>query len=67
MVWDIEYSFVGLTSLISKKNQSRQWSFYVLIIWAGAVLVSIVCLVPETYHPVCVCVLFYYRERITGY
>ncbi|KAK2762839.1 hypothetical protein FQN54_001014 [Arachnomyces sp. PD_36] len=33
-------------------HTSWRWTFYVLIIWTGAVLVSIVCLVPETYHPV---------------
>ncbi|TAQ85472.1 hypothetical protein B7494_g6211 [Chlorociboria aeruginascens] len=31
---------------------SWRWTFYVLIIWAGANLGMIVLLVPETYHPV---------------
>lgn len=30
----------------------RRWTFYVLMIWAGAVLAMITFLVPETYHPV---------------
>ncbi|KAJ5724933.1 hypothetical protein N7493_006661 [Penicillium malachiteum] len=29
-----------------------RWTFYVLLIWTGVLLVSIVFLVPETYHPV---------------
>ncbi|KAL1976372.1 hypothetical protein VTN31DRAFT_2654 [Thermomyces dupontii] len=29
-----------------------RWTFYVLLIWAGAQLVALVFLVPETYHPV---------------
>ncbi|KAL3443846.1 major facilitator superfamily domain-containing protein [Aspergillus insuetus] len=29
-----------------------RWTFYVLLIWTGALLVSIVLFVPETYHPV---------------
>ncbi|KAF7593972.1 hypothetical protein BBP40_010369 [Aspergillus hancockii] len=29
-----------------------RWTFYVLIIWTGVLLISIICLVPETYHPV---------------
>ncbi|KAJ6048293.1 hypothetical protein N7499_000819 [Penicillium canescens] len=29
-----------------------RWTFYVLLIWTGALLVSIIFLVPETYHPV---------------
>jgi hypothetical protein len=32
----------------------RRWTFYVLLIWTGALLVSIVLFVPETYHPVLV-------------
>ncbi|KAJ6007155.1 hypothetical protein N7522_005506 [Penicillium canescens] len=28
-----------------------RWTFYVLLIWTGALLVSIIFLVPETYHP----------------
>lgn len=31
---------------------SWRWTFYVMLIWAGAQLASIVFLVPETYHPV---------------
>ncbi|KAJ6113783.1 hypothetical protein N7523_007100 [Penicillium sp. IBT 18751x] len=31
---------------------SWRWTFYVLLIWTGVLLVSIVLLVPETYHPV---------------
>jgi hypothetical protein len=30
----------------------RRWTFYVLLIWTGALLVSMIFLVPETYHPV---------------
>ncbi|KAL4896269.1 major facilitator superfamily domain-containing protein [Aspergillus ambiguus] len=29
-----------------------RWTFYVLLIWSGVILVSIVVFVPETYHPV---------------
>ncbi|KAJ5745657.1 hypothetical protein N7520_010839 [Penicillium odoratum] len=29
-----------------------RWTFYVLLIWTGVLLVSIIFLVPETYHPV---------------
>ncbi|MCJ1395277.1 hypothetical protein MMC18_008161 [Xylographa bjoerkii] len=29
-----------------------RWSFYVLIIWSGAMLALVIFLVPETYHPV---------------
>ncbi|PWY65384.1 MFS general substrate transporter [Aspergillus eucalypticola CBS 122712] len=29
-----------------------RWTFYVLLIWAGVMLVSIIFLIPETYHPV---------------
>lgn len=32
-----------------------RWTFYMLLIWAGAVLVSLILFVPETYHPVYVC------------
>ncbi|KAL0256730.1 hypothetical protein SLS55_009127 [Diplodia seriata] len=31
---------------------SWRWTFYVMLIWAGAQLAAIVFLVPETYHPV---------------
>ncbi|KAJ5088275.1 hypothetical protein N7456_011891 [Penicillium angulare] len=31
---------------------SWRWTFYVLLIWTGVLLVSMVFLVPETYHPV---------------
>lgn len=30
----------------------RRWTFYVLLIWTGVLLVSMIFLVPETYHPV---------------
>ncbi len=30
----------------------RRWTFYVLLIWASILLVTITVLVPETYHPV---------------
>ena len=30
----------------------RRWSFYVLLIWSGAMLGLIIAFVPETYHPV---------------
>ncbi|KAI9793286.1 MAG: hypothetical protein M1833_000785 [Piccolia ochrophora] len=29
-----------------------RWTFYVLLIWSGAMLISLIFLVPETYHPV---------------
>ncbi|KAI9045085.1 MFS transporter [Aspergillus affinis] len=29
-----------------------RWTFYVLLIWTGILLISIIVLVPETYHPV---------------
>ncbi|KAG9949814.1 MFS general substrate transporter, partial [Aureobasidium melanogenum] len=29
-----------------------RWTFYVLLIWSGGMLAAIICLVPETYHPV---------------
>ncbi|RAQ48886.1 MFS transporter [Aspergillus flavus] len=29
-----------------------RWTFYVLLIWTGVMLISIVLFVPETYHPV---------------
>ncbi|KAJ5375182.1 hypothetical protein N7517_007188 [Penicillium concentricum] len=29
-----------------------RWTFYVLLIWTGMLLISIILLVPETYHPV---------------
>ncbi|KAL1982989.1 hypothetical protein VTN96DRAFT_604 [Rasamsonia emersonii] len=29
-----------------------RWTFYVLLIWSGAMLVAITVFVPETYHPV---------------
>ncbi|KAJ5585410.1 uncharacterized protein N7459_005210 [Penicillium hispanicum] len=31
---------------------SWRWTFYVLLIWTGFLLVSIIFIVPETYHPV---------------
>ncbi|KAE8144642.1 major facilitator superfamily domain-containing protein [Aspergillus avenaceus] len=31
---------------------SWRWTFYVLLIWTGVLLTSIIFLVPETYHPV---------------
>ena len=31
---------------------ARRWTFYVLLIWAGILLISLILLVPETYHPV---------------
>ncbi|KAJ5662666.1 hypothetical protein N7462_011592 [Penicillium macrosclerotiorum] len=31
---------------------SWRWTFYVLLIWTGVLLVLIIFLVPETYHPV---------------
>lgn len=33
-------------------NVSWRWSFYVLLIWSGIMLVLVTALVPETYHPV---------------
>ncbi|KAI9757805.1 MAG: hypothetical protein M1815_006108 [Lichina confinis] len=38
----------GLTA----RGNSRRWTFYVLLIWAGFQLVAIAALVPETYEPV---------------
>ncbi|CAI7586543.1 unnamed protein product [Penicillium pancosmium] len=29
-----------------------RWTFYVLLIWSGVQLISLIVLVPETYHPV---------------
>ncbi|OQE43711.1 hypothetical protein PENCOP_c003G03827 [Penicillium coprophilum] len=29
-----------------------RWTFYVLLIWTGVLLISMILLVPETYHPV---------------
>ncbi|KAL1618044.1 hypothetical protein SLS56_010749 [Neofusicoccum ribis] len=34
------------------QHTSWRWTFYVMLIWAGAQLALIVFLVPETYHPV---------------
>ncbi|OJD13984.1 hypothetical protein AJ78_05621 [Emergomyces pasteurianus Ep9510] len=34
------------------KYTSWRWSFYMLLTWAASVLMAIVFLVPETYHPV---------------
>jgi MFS family permease len=34
------------------QNTNWRWTFYVLLIWTGANLATIVFLVPETYHPV---------------
>lgn len=34
------------------ESVSWRWTFYVLIIWSGAMLASIAFFVPETYHPV---------------
>ncbi|EOD47184.1 putative mfs multidrug protein [Neofusicoccum parvum UCRNP2] len=34
------------------QHASWRWTFYVMLIWAGAQLALIVFLVPETYHPV---------------
>ncbi|PGH19034.1 hypothetical protein AJ79_00068 [Helicocarpus griseus UAMH5409] len=31
---------------------SWRWTFYVILIWSASVLIAIVFLVPETYHPV---------------
>ncbi|KAI9822715.1 MAG: hypothetical protein M1826_000419 [Phylliscum demangeonii] len=31
---------------------SWRWTFYVVMIWSGVMLIAI-CFVPETYHPVC--------------
>ncbi|KAK7420295.1 hypothetical protein QQZ08_010495 [Neonectria magnoliae] len=35
-------------------NVDWRWTYYVLLIWAVAILVSIVFFVPETYHPILV-------------
>ena len=38
---------------IRRTNEGcRQWTFYVLIIWSGALLAVIIAFVPETYSPV---------------
>ena len=39
-------------SQLSHAELNRRWSFYVLLIWSGAMLVLITVFVPETYHPV---------------
>ncbi|KAK1988121.1 major facilitator superfamily transporter [Colletotrichum cereale] len=33
-------------------NANWRWTYYVLIIWAFALLIAIVVFVPETYHPI---------------
>ena len=33
-------------------NVSWRWSFYMLLIWSGAMFLAMVFIVPETYHPV---------------
>lgn len=33
-------------------NTTWRWTFYFLLIWAGAMLMLIIILVPETYHPI---------------
>ncbi|KAH7175600.1 major facilitator superfamily transporter [Dactylonectria macrodidyma] len=35
-------------------NADWRWTYYLLLIWGFAILVSIVFLVPETYHPILV-------------
>lgn len=42
----------------------RRWTFYVLLIWTGVLLVSMIFLVPETYHPVYVLALNYRNEML---
>lgn len=34
------------------QHVSWRWTFYVMLIWAGAQLAAIILFVPETYHPV---------------
>lgn len=36
---------------LTQSGSARRWTFYVLLIWAGAELSAIIFLVPETYHP----------------
>ncbi|KAF7532835.1 hypothetical protein G7054_g7574 [Neopestalotiopsis clavispora] len=33
-------------------NVDWRWTFYVMLIWAGVMMVCVVVLVPETYHPI---------------
>lgn len=61
MVCDIVLAALSMSSLpgmfsylsmMVKINFCRRWTFYVLLIWTGVLLVSMVFFVPETYHPV---------------
>ncbi|KAI9674333.1 MAG: hypothetical protein M1829_003734 [Trizodia sp. TS-e1964] len=38
--------------ILSWSSINVRWTFYLLLIWAGAMLTSIFLFVPETYHPV---------------
>ncbi|KAI8624621.1 MFS general substrate transporter [Xylariaceae sp. FL1651] len=47
--------FIGKTlstSLNVNYNTDWRWTYYVLIIWAFALLVAIILFAPETYHPI---------------
>lgn len=45
--------FVDQTFRLTQANMIlRRWVFYVLLIWTGILLISMIFLVPETYHPV---------------
>lgn len=45
--------FVDQTFRLTQANMIlRRWVFYVLLIWTGVLLISMIFLVPETYHPV---------------
>lgn len=39
-------------NLVDIIDAPRRWSFYLLLIWTGLMLLSVVALVPETYSPV---------------
>jgi len=41
-----------LVAIFKANITYRRWVFYVLLIWTGVLLASMIFLVPETYHPV---------------
>lgn len=45
----------------------RRWTFYVLLIWTGILLISLIFLVPETYHPVYVFFSVIKRDGTSSY
>ena len=52
MVKSIIWILKALREALQANAPDRRWTFYVLLIWAGTLLVAIALLVPETYHPV---------------